>query len=279
MHYTIYAYGSNDPISRFDPLGFEDFTSEWFPIRQQPWNTAAWAYLRARAVVSVQSSAGGYGIQISFHVNRPADAENKRRWFLYPEYRENPVFDGWKYPNLAALFNARGVTVWNGNVPSGATPRYGGPDPYHGGIDDDFGAVVVQREGASIFDSPLVSGDWVNDNGSKSMWRVSHDIHIAQKFFLWMGNTCIRPPAIGLWFAYCDMGDGGVSHGWPKEWHGTDLLYLRIAFREEPGVGLVPTPQFEHNDSAPPGSPMQSSWAEWFSGGAVPRYIDISSPL
>jgi hypothetical protein len=212
--------------------------------------------------VSVDGTPPNQGIQISFKLNRPDTPANKESWLHLLDPRGFRLTDGWRWPNLAGVFNARGDM------------RYGGE---YLGVDNDFGAVVVRRQKGSTFGMPLVSADWANDNGVTDLHSISHDIHVKEKFSLRMTHGLCRSPApVELWFALLDNGRNAVR-GWPREWDGIVFLHVTIDWKESFGTGLEPV--FQNSSSAPPPSPMQMLWQAWKKGGAHPNYIDIDTPL
>jgi hypothetical protein len=230
--------------------------------------------------VSVLGTPPYQGVQIGFRLTRVQTEESKRRWLAYPDPRTPIVVDGWHWPNFAAIFNARGTMRYGG--PWGPPDLPADPPYWPRGYEDDFGGVVVEREG--YLGPPLVSADWVNENGVTDLYAVSHAARIKGKFFVWpRSGECLGSPSpIRVWFAYCDLMGGGdlpyLGGGWPLEFHGTVFSYIEITLPKDATGSLAP--RFSIPDGAPPPTPMQWEWDNWrseYGGGAVPRYVDLGN--
>ena len=270
---NLFALVHNSPINRCDPLGLQDY-SKRFPLYMEPWNQGSQIPAYAEMTVSVNGTAPYQGVSITFRITRPTDDETKQLWadtIMFgrgvTEYWEGAPGQGWHWPNLAALLNARGPM------------RYGKPDPGHWGADSAFMGVTVQRERP---DAPvLVSGDWLNDNDVTDLKGVSHSAHLGGKFMVWprsLMGACQGAAAdpIRVWLAYCDSWSMDIwNNGWPVEYGGTDYGYIRITWKTDAGGGLVP--EFSDPNAKPPYSPMWDRWAEWQAAGAQPRYINVGN--
>ncbi|NOS70693.1 MAG: hypothetical protein HOP33_12275 [Verrucomicrobia bacterium] len=260
---ALYVCAKNNLVANLDLLGLKDFSFQ-FGISQSPWDSDSAQPLRGELLLSDDSYTE---VVIKFRVDRPTTDENRELWSTFTNpWRENVVVDGWLWPNLAALLTAHGET--------GVT-RYGGFDPGKQ-VDDDFSAVVVRRQGS--FGLPLISADWVNENGVTSIRAVSHSARIRENFRVNVGGPpCeVRSP-ISVWMTYADLLDDGRSmferHGWPREFNGATLVYIKIDWEMDADASFRPI--FKTSGSAPPPSTgLGDFWSGWGRSGAHSRYSE-----
>jgi len=247
---NVYCFVNNDGIGAFDILGL---TARTFPLYRLP-------YLKkpvlAYADVNVWRSSQG-PILIKMRVWRNSDQQSRRDWNNFTAWPGMPqTWDAqhqWLWPNMASLLNARGPQ------------RYGEPDPSRDNMDAAFFGAVAMPEGGTR--PPLVSADWLNDNGVVDKQAVSHSAFLNPGFAISVSSQCSDPPPIGFWLVFPDGSRGGApGGGWPREWDGTVYLYAKITWSGGEA-------QFDVPNGPPPASPMANLWETWKNSGATPRFI------
>jgi RHS repeat-associated protein len=223
---NLYPFLGNDGINAFDFLGLATRT---FPLYRLP-------YLKkpvlAYADVNVWRSSQG-PILIKVRVWRKSDEQSRRTWNSSTAWPGMPqTWDAphqWLWPNMASLLNARG------------SQRYGEPDPSRDNMDAAFFGAVAMPEGGTR--SPLVSADWLNDNGVVDKQAISHSAFLNPGFAISVSSQCPDPPPIGFWLVFPDGNRGGdPGGGWPREWDGTVYLYTKITWSG--GGGTVQCPRW-----------------------------------
>lgn len=250
---NLYYLVGNDSIDTYDDLGLAART---FPLYVPPYRKQL---ALASADVYVWRSSQG-PILIKLRVSRKSDEQSRQVWNDHTRWPGMPqTWDPkhqWLWPNLAALFNARG------------SQRYGEPDPSRGNMDSAFFGAVAMPEGAN--GPPLVSADWLNENGAYGTLAISHSAYLKTGFIIRSSSVCSKPPPLGIWLVFPDGNRGGMpGGGWPREWDGTVYLYTRITWSDPDGT----VPEFSVPDGPPPASPMANDWEQWKNSGATPRFI------
>ncbi len=259
---ALYLPMRNNLINRIDIFGLKDFHFG-FGVTLEPWNSEADQPMRGEVVVSDISYTE---VAIKFRVVRPVTEENQELWSTYTQpWRKNVTTDGWLWPNLAALLTAKGETD---------VTRYGGYDP-NKQVDDDFSGIVVRRQGSS--GRPLISADWVNENGVTDIKDISHSARIRENFRVHVGGPpCETRSPISIWMTYADLYNWSgnfENHGWPKEFNGGTLVYIKIDWQMEADATFSPV-FTTSGTSPPPSTGLGSYWRAWKNMGAPSRYSD-----
>jgi RHS repeat-associated protein len=272
-----YLYARNDPVGRFDILGLKDFLHK-FGIKQEPWKQGSWEPLQGE--LSLSESGWGTAaskLEIGIKVTRASSEKDRALWNRIIGWR--PYWDSdhkWKWPNLAALLSAKGITD---------VTRYGGPDPGKDNVDNDFSAVVIRKYTSSAsgdvevdtVGNPLISADWIPEGeGNLTLASISHVAKIREKLVIHPDET--KQPCKGsikVWMTYADFMQSQtdiLKNKWPLEFNGTVVAHIKISWNWEKGKEFSPV--FETVTTAPPPTGV-TYWRYWMDTQfALPRYSD-----